>query len=216
MPTTPAADGVVSVVLSRADPSADEQFVQRPPTTDVSGGYDPRLVEDGQVLLVGTQRGRVHGSPAQFSASLVTSGNTVPLSRGASCSVEGSRGQRIRQHPCALTDGVLDASWAPTDDPRCADGPCPGRLQHDHRDVTVVLDRPVDARLVVVRGCGWQCRVGVSRDGRTFGWWREASTSAGPDDLFVDRLHVGRIVAVRVETDTGGFFAALREVSVFG
>jgi hypothetical protein len=201
------------VRMSRAEPvDGGSQFVERSPGTDVSGGFDPRMVEDGLVLLTGSQTGRVRGRAAGFSASLVTSGDTVPPSRGAGCYVLGSRGQQLRQQPCGLTDGILDDTWSPRDDPRCADGPCKGA--RDHRDSTVVLDRPMRVGMIVVRGCGFGCRVAVSTDGKRFGFWR-AAPSGSTDDVFVDRIDVSGVVAVRVRTYTGGFFSSLREVSVF-
>jgi hypothetical protein len=213
MPAVAASTGPPTVEMSRAERERDAQFVQRPPTTDVSGGYDPRLVEDGMVLLAGRQSGSWGGRSFEFSASLVTTGVAVPASRGASCYVEGGRGQRIVQHPCGLTDGVLDQRWSLQDDPRCSAGPCRGPYQQHVRDTTVVLAAPVRAGLLVIRGCGDTCRVGVSTDGKSFGSWREAGEDS-PDGVFAVRP--GRvIVAVRIETATGGFFDSLREVSVF-
>jgi hypothetical protein len=137
----------------------------------------------------------------------------VPPSRGATCFVTGSTGQRIAQPTCGLTDGDLDTDWQPVDDPRCADGPCPGTAQHEHRDVTVVLGSSVRGALLVVRGC-LGCTVSTSADGHHF---TVAATApfGGTDDVLVTALHGTRVAAVRVETQTGGFFDRLREVSVF-
>ncbi len=134
----------------------------------VTGGYDPLIEEDEQLLLTTTQLGVQRGRHSIFSSSLQTRDPMlVPASRGASCYVEGSRGPRIVQRPCGLSDGVLDQDWHPTDDPRCSRGPCPGHLQRDHRDVTITFRRAVRARLLVVRGCTG-CVAEVSRDGRHF------------------------------------------------
>jgi hypothetical protein len=176
-------------------------------------GYDPLAVEDEHLLLTTAQTGAEHGRAALFSSSLDVHATVVPVSRHAPCYVEGSRGQRIKQPVCGLTDGVLDKSWAPNDDPRCSDGPCPGGRQNDHRDVTVVLPKTIRAQLVAVRGC-IGCTVAISADGQHF------TTIVNPDptalgELFVARLHGGAVRAVRVQTDTGGFFDSLREVSVF-
>lgn len=181
--------------------------------TTVTDGYDPLVVEDEHLLLTTGQTGLQHGRPAIFSSSLEVHAHAVPVSRGSSCEVIGSRGQHMSQHPCGLTDGNLDTRWQPADDPRCSDGPCKGRVQHDHRDVVVVLRKPYSAKLIVVRGCGG-CTVATSLNGRTF-------TTVGTeafgqnDDPYVVPLHGERVSKVRVQTDTGGFFDSLREVSVF-
>jgi hypothetical protein len=213
MPSVGSPTSGTRVRMARAQ-LVDGQYVEDGTATPVSGGLDSRVIEDGQVLLTGVQEGRVRDRRAAFSATIVTSGATVPPTRGEGCYVLGSRGQRIKQQPCGLTDGILDEQWRPRDDPRCKRGPCKGRAQHDHRDSTVVFDRPLDVGLVVVRGCGFTCRVGLSTDGRTFGYWREAGTSS-PDDVFIDKIQVRHVVAIRVETATGGFFSSLREVSAF-
>jgi hypothetical protein len=179
----------------------------------VTNGYDARVVEDQRLLLTTTQSGHEGGREALFSSSLEVRGDNVPASRGSACVVTGSRGQPIRQSNCGLTDGVLDSGWQPADDPRCANGPCKGRAQRDHRDVTVKLHRPVAAALLVVRGC-LSCTVFISSDGRRF--TRVATQPFGSiDDVLVKSLPGTRVAAVRVETDTGGFFTSLREVSVF-
>jgi hypothetical protein len=179
----------------------------------VTSGYDARVVEDGQLLLTTSQTGRLGGRDALFSSSLEVRGSEIPPSRGARCVVTGSRGQPIRQDRCGLTDGVLDDDWQPADDPRCAQGPCKGDVQNDHRDVTVKLRRPLRATLLVVRGC-LDCSVAVSAGGNRF--VNVATQPFGsPDDLLVKSLPGLRVAAVRVETDTGGFFTSLREVSVF-
>jgi hypothetical protein len=189
-----------------------------PPVADghaltVTNGYDARVVEDERLLLTTAQTGRLHGRDAVFSSSLEVRGTEVPASRDAGCTVTGSRGQQIRQHPCGLTDGVLDSGWQPMDDPRCVDGPCKGHVQRDHRDVTVKLRRPVNAALLVVRGC-LSCSMSISSDGHHF--THVATQPFGSaDDVLVHSLPGLRVAAVRVETDTGGFFTSLREVSVF-
>lgn len=189
-----------------------------PPVSDghaltVTDGYDARVVEDESMLLTTVQNGREEGHSAVFSSSLEVRGADVPPSRGSPCVVTGSRGQPIRQPTCGLTDGVLDTDWQPVDDPRCADGPCPGTAQHDHRDVTVLLRHPLRAALVVVRGC-LTCTLLTSLDGRHF--TRVGTAAFGStDDVFVTSLPGTRVVAVRIQTDTGGFFTSLREVSVF-
>jgi hypothetical protein len=189
-----------------------------PPVADghsltVTDGYDARVVEDEHLLLTTVQSGRQNGHDATFSTSLEVQGADVPPSRGSPCTVTGSRGQPIAQPVCGLTDGVLDTDWQPTDDPRCAGGPCPGSLQHDHRDVTVTLRHPLRAALLVVRGC-LGCTVMVSADNRHF-----TSVATAPfgavDDVLVKSLRGIRVAAVRIQTDTGGFFSSLREVSVF-
>lgn len=189
-----------------------------PPVTDghaltVTDGYDARVVEDERLLLTTAQTGRQAGHDALFSSSLEVRGDEVPPSRGSSCAVTGSRGQQIRQPDCGLTDGVLDDDWQPRDDPRCADGPCRGREGRHHRDVTVTPRPPLAAALVVVRGC-INCTVSTSPDGRHFN--RVATEPFGSgDDVLVTSLPGTRVAAIRVETDTGGFFTSLREVSVF-
>jgi hypothetical protein len=180
----------------------------------VTNGFDPRAEEDERLLLTTTQVGTQRGLRTIYSSSLETRNvRLVPPSRHASCYVEGSRGQRILQHPCGLTDGALDTDWTPKDDPRCSRGPCPGDLQRDHRDVTAVLPHAIRAGLLVVRGC-INCIAMTSTDGRHF-------FSAGQepfgaiDDILVQPLDGRRIRAVRIQTDTGGFFTSLREISLW-
>ena len=180
----------------------------------VTNGYDPRVEEDEQLLLTTTQVGVQHGRKAIFSSSLETKqAMLVPVSRGASCYVEGSRGQRIAQRPCGLTDGILDNDWTPKDDPRCSRGSCRGHRQHDHRDVTVTFSHPIRGDLLVVRGCV-NCTVMTSADGRHFAGSSARSVALG-DDILVRSLNGLLVRAVRVQTDTGGFFSSLREVSVW-
>lgn len=198
--------------------SSLEQERGSPPVADggtvaASAGYDPRVVEDEHMLATTVRTGRDGRYPAIFSATAQVTGDRVPPSRGSSCWVVGSRGQHIRQRRCGLTDGVLDRDWQPADDPRCADGPCPGHRQAEHRDVTVVFRHAIDATLLVVRGCDG-CSAMVSRDGRQFApVGREPFGSA--NDIFVRRLGGEPVRAVRIQTDTGGFFDGLREVSVW-
>jgi hypothetical protein len=67
--------------------------------------------------------------------------------------------------------------------------------------------------LLVVRGC-LACSVSISPGGGRFS--RVATQPFGStDDVLVKSLAGVRVAAVRVETDTGGFFTSLREVSVF-
>jgi hypothetical protein len=181
----------------------------------ITNGFDWRIEEDEQLLLTTTQVGMQRGRRAIFSSSLQAHEPALtPPSRRAGCYVEGSRGQRIIQRPCGLTDGVLDADWQPKDDPRCSRGPCRGRLQHDHRDVTITFPHPVRGDLLVVRGCTG-CRALVSTDGRGFA--TVATQQFGStDDVLVRALPGAPVKAIRIETDTGGFFASLREVSLWG
>lgn len=214
-PPVRGAGAVTSVAMYAVTADGEEVATQQE-AGDVSGGFDARLLEDGRAKLVSHQTGNLDGRRADYSASLVVTGHDVPASRGAACFVEGSRGQAIPQHPCGLTDGDLDTEgWHPTDDPRCADGPCPGALQSDHRDVTIVLSRPVGATLLVVRGCGDPtCLVQVSADGRDFGPPRGPGDGIG-EAAYVETLPGTTVRAVRVRTDTGGFFDSLVQVSVF-
>jgi len=181
---------------------------------DVSSGFDYRLLEDGKAMLVSHQTGSVAGLPAEYSSSLVVTGHTIPGSRGAGCAVEDSHGGALPQHPCGLTNGALDQEWQPQDDPACNDGPCPGTLQNEHRDVTVLLAKPLAATLLVVRGCGFTCQVQVSADGKNFGPFSGPPEDSS-DSEYVEALPGLPVAAVRVETATGGFFDSLQQVSVF-
>lgn len=202
-----------TVELDQVD-NGDSQAVAGEAETDVSGGFDIRLLEDAKAMLVSHQSGTVHSLPAEYSSSLVVTGHVIPGSRGADCVVEDSRGGALPQHPCGLTNGILDQQWQPQDDPACADGPCPGTPQGDHRDVTVVLPKPTSATLLVVRGCGFTCQVQVSADGTNFGPF-SGPPQDGPDSEYVETLPGPPVAAVRVETATGGFFDSLQQVSVF-
>lgn len=213
-PAVPGAAADLSVTLRQLAAPGHGTAAVISAEIDASRGFDQRVLEDGRGLLVSRQTGAVAGLPAQYSTSLVVTGRSVPPSRGAGCVIEGSRGQDLVQQSCGLTDGDLDDAWKPQDDPACVDGPCPGALQSSHRDVTVLLPHRLNATLLVVRGCGFTCRIQVSPDGRTFG------SAYGPpegdtSDLYVLPLPGGPVAAVRVETATGGFFDSLREVSVY-
>ena len=203
-----------TVELDQLRTSNDDQPFSGATQTDVSGGFDIRTLEDGKAMLVSHQTGSVNGLPAEYSSSLVVTGHAIPGSRGAGCSVEDSHGAALPQRPCGLTNGVLDQQWQPQDDPACADGPCPGTLQSDHRDVTVLLPKPIEATLLVVRGCGFTCQVQVSADGKTFGPFSGLPLNS-TDNEYVETLPGLPVAAVRVETATGGFFDSLRQVSVF-
>ncbi|HEY2214578.1 MAG TPA: hypothetical protein VGH31_05940 [Acidimicrobiales bacterium] len=212
----PGQAGRPDITMARAvATSTGDQFVTEDPVQDVTSGFDPRLVEDGRVLLASTATGTMAGHQAIFTSSLVFDGDLVPPSRGAACSVEGGEGQPIDQHPCGLTSGLLDTDWVVHDDPACREGPCPGTAQDQVRDVTVRLAHPVQANLIVVRGCGFTCQVALSSDGRTFGAWRQAPQAAGTAVVFADQVPDQPVVAVRVQTATGGFFTSLRQVSVW-
>ncbi len=213
LPAVSGGSGHATVQMSPLADSADES-AGAPAKTDVSHGFDTRDVEDGRAMLVGRQTGAAHGLAALYSASLAITGHDIPASRGASCVIEGSRGQGLPQHPCGLTNGNLDDGWQPHDDPACVNGPCPGTAQADHRDVTVTLDHPLNATLLVVRGCGFTCKVQISTDGRTFA----APHGPAVDDtstVYIRKLTATHVTAVRVQTATGGFFDSLRQVSVF-
>lgn len=214
-PTVAGVDGTSETVEMDQIDTGDNNPAAGAKRADVSNGFDIRVLEDGQAMLVSHQTGTVDGLPAQYSASLVVTGHAVPASRGAACVVEDSRGGALPQHPCGLTNGVLDQQWKPQDDPACADGPCPGTLQNEHRDVTVLLPKPIDATLLVVRGCGFTCRVQVSTDGKTFEPFNGPPDDSGTGNEYVEALHGLPVAAVRVETATGGFFDSLQQVSVF-
>jgi hypothetical protein len=203
-----------TVQMDQVDTTGDGQPVSGDSETDVSGGFDVRLIEDGKAMLVSHQAGSVNGLTAEYSSSLVITGHAIPGSRGAGCVVEDSHGAALPQHPCGLTNGALDQAWQPQDDPACAGGPCPGTLQSDHRDVTVLLPKPIGATLLVVRGCAFTCKVQVSVDGTHFGPF-----SGPPQDStgneYSESLPGLPVAAVRVETATGGFFDSLQQVSVF-
>jgi hypothetical protein len=203
-----------TVAMDHIDANNDSRPVADATETDVSSGFDIRLLEDGKAMLVSHQSGSVNGLPAEYSSSLVVTGHAIPGSRGAGCAVEGSDGAALPQHPCELTNGAVDQQWQPQDDPACTEGPCPGTLQNNHRDVTVLLPKPIDATLLVVRGCGFTCQVQVSADGRNFGPFSGPPRDS-TDSEYVETLPGLPVASVRVETATGGFFDSLQQVSVF-
>jgi hypothetical protein len=183
-------------------------------TTPVKLPFDLRLGEDSRLLIAAAQPAKVGKYTATLSATRVLAGANVPGSRGAACTVTDSQGKARKQKPCGLTDGALGVAWTPDDDPTCVNGPCPGTAQHDHRDVLITLRKPVDATLLVVRGCGFTCTVTVSADGKHFRDLPAPQTS-GTSGFYVQKLSGPAVRYVRVQTATGGFFTALREVSVF-
>lgn len=214
-PAVTGADAAGTTIELRQLSANDSDPGVRATETDVSGGFDIRVLEDGRAMLVSHQTGTADGVPAQYSASLVVTGHAVPDSRSAGCVIEDSHGGPLPQHPCGLTNGALNQQWQPQDDPACASGPCPGTLQNKHRDVTVLLQKPIDATLLVVRGCGFTCRVQVSADGKNFGPFSEPPDDSSTNYEYIKTLPGLPIQAVRVETSTGGFFDSLQQVSVF-
>ncbi|GAA0622644.1 hypothetical protein GCM10009547_26980 [Sporichthya brevicatena] len=217
MPSTSKAkaSGPISVTVTQLPAEGDVSAATADFTeTPVSLPFDLRLAEDSRLLVAAHREGKLGNRPVTLSATSVLAGTEVPASRGAACRVTDSRGKPLAQETCGLTDGRLGSPWDPVDDPRCADGPCPGTAQHDHRDIYVTLDRAIPATLLVVRGCGFTCTVEVSADGRT---WRElpAPGGAGTDGFYVQKLSGAAVKVVHVRTATGGFFTKLREVSVF-
>jgi hypothetical protein len=156
-PPVSCAEITSGTVEMNALATGDDAPVAGASAFDTSQGFDVRVLEDGRAMLVSRQAGTVNGRPARFSASLVVTGHAVPESRGAGCSVEDSRGDALKQHPCGLTNGTLDQEWQPHDDPACVNGPCPGTNQNDHRDVTVQVAEPIDATLLC-----WSCAAAAS------------------------------------------------------
>lgn len=77
--------GAATVSMARVTAvGVDGVVVIKDPTTDVSAGFDPRVVEDGRVILESAQTGRVAGRRGTLTTSLVVTGTAVPASRGAS------------------------------------------------------------------------------------------------------------------------------------
>ncbi len=189
--------------------SATADFTETP----VPLPFDLRMAEDSRLLVAAHREARIGDRSATLTATSVLPGTEVPASRGAACRVTDSRGQALPQQTCGLTDGLLGSPWEPVDDPRCASGPCPGTAQNDHRDIYITLTKSVRATLLVVRGCGFTCTVLVSADGKIF---RELpAPGSGTDGFYVQKLSGAPLKVVHIRTATGGFFAKLREVSVF-
>lgn len=212
-PPVPGAHlGAATISMSRIG-GTEDQPVASGSSTDVSGGVDPRLIEDGRVLLESRQEGTVGTYPALVSSSLTRIGTAVPASRGASCHLLGAKGQKLPQQPCALTDGVLDTSWKPSDDPACVNGPCPGTLQNDHRDTYVTFATAIPATLLVIRGCGSTCHVFITDSAGRHAL--PEPTQSGVDTIYLTSLSGKLVTQVQVVTATGGFLTSLREVSLF-
>lgn len=217
MPATRQAkpSGPVTVAVTQLPADGDVSGATADFTeTEVDLPFDLRVAEDSRLLVAAHREARIGNRPVTLSATSVLRGTAVPVSRGASCRVTDADGKPLPQEPCGLTDGRLGAPWEPVDDPRCANGPCPGKAQNDHRDIYVTLADPVRALLLVVRGCGFTCTVEVSADGRTF---RDLPPpgQGGTDGFYVQELSGKPVKVVHIRTATGGFFAKLREVSVF-
>ncbi|MBA3742127.1 hypothetical protein [Sporichthya sp.] len=218
MPDTRQAkpSGPVSVTLTQLPAegnvaSATADFTETP----VKLPFDLRVAEDSRLLVAAHREAKIGDRPVTLSATSVLTGTSVPASRGAACRVTDSKGKPLAQEPCGLTDGLLGSPWDPTDDPLCADGPCPGTAQNDHRDIYVNLTSAVKATLLVVRGCGFTCTVMVSSDGKTFRELPAPDNAAGTDGFYVQKLSGAPVKVVHLRTATGGFFVKLREVSVF-
>jgi hypothetical protein len=208
--------GAVAVTLTQLAAEGDVRAATADfSETPVRLPFDLRTAEDSRLLVVARRSARIGGRDATMSATNVLAGSAVPASRNASCSLTDSRGKARPQRPCGLTDGILGAAWTPDDDPRCAQGPCPGTAQHDHRDVVVRLARAVPARFLVVRGCGFTCVVTVSADGRHYRELPAPDSGSGVQGFYVQPLSGVKVLTVRVRTATGGFLTSLREVSLF-
>lgn len=217
MPTTRQAklSGPVTVALTQLPADGDVSGATADFTeTPVKLPFDLRVAEDSRLLIAAHREAKIGDRPVTLSATSVLRGTARPISRDASCRVTDSQGKPLAQEPCGLTDGRLGSPWEPTDDPRCAAGPCPGTAQNDHRDIYVTLADPVRATLLVVRGCGFTCTVEVSADGRRF---RDLPPpgQGGTDGFYVQKLSGLPVKVVHIRTATGGFFTKLREVSVF-
>jgi hypothetical protein len=217
MPTVAGAipTGATTVTVTQLAAEGDVSDA----TTDLTATpmklpFDLRIGEDSRLLIAAAQPAKVATFTATLSATRVLAGATVPGSRGATCSVTDSQGKPLKQQHCGLTDGALGVAWTPDDDPKCVNGPCPGTAQHDHRDVLIALGKPIDATLLVVRGCGFTCTVTVSSDGKHFRDLPAPQTS-GTSGFYVQKLSGLPVRYVRVRTATGGFFTSLREVSLF-
>lgn len=218
MPDTRQAipNGAVSVTLTQLPAegnvsNATADFTETPAKLP----FDLRIAEDSRLLVAAHQEAKIGDRPVTLSATSVLTGTAVPASRDAACRVTDSKGKPLAQSPCGLTDGILGATWTPTDDPACANGPCPGTAQNDHRDLYVTLPQAVNATLLVVRGCGFTCTVMVSSDGKTFRELPAPASAAGTDGFYIQTLSGKPVKVVHIRTATGGFFSKLREVSVF-
>jgi hypothetical protein len=210
------ATGPTTVTVSQLPADGDVTTAKTDLTESPVGlPFDLRIGEDSRLLIDAMQPARIGHYDAALSATRVLAGDTVPASRGAPCTVTDSSGKPRKQRPCGLTDGALGMPWQLDDDPRCADGPCPGTAQHDHRDVLITLSRSVRATLLVVRGCAFTCAVTVSADGKHFRDLPAPPAGTSTQGFYVQPLSGARVRFVRVRTATGGFFTGLREVSVF-
>jgi hypothetical protein len=218
MPATRQAmpSGAVAVTLTQLPAEGDVSTATADfSETPVKLPFDLRIAEDSRLLVSAHQQAKIGDRPVTLSATSVLVGTEVPASRDAACRVTDSKGKPIAQSPCGLTDGLLGSPWTPTDDPLCANGPCPGTAQNDHRDIYVTLAQTVKAALLVVRGCGFTCTVMVSSDGTHFRELPAPDSAAGTDGFYVQTLSGTPIKVVHIRTSTGGFFSKLREVSVF-
>jgi hypothetical protein len=210
------ATGPTTVTVTQLPADGDVSTAKTDLTqSPVNLPFDLRIGEDSRLLIDAMQPARIGHYDATLSATRVLAGDTVPASRGAACSVTDSQGNPRTQRPCGLTDGALGTPWQLDDDPRCANGPCPGTAQHDHRDVLITLTRSVRATLLVVRGCAFTCTVTVSADGKHFRDLPAPPSGTSTSGFYVQPLSGAPVRFVRVQTATGGFFTSLREVSVF-
>ncbi len=212
---TAKATDAASLTVSQLTAEGDVSGVTTDLTgTDVTLPFDLRLAEDSRLLLNVTQSARIGKREGRLSATRILTGDVVPASRDAACSVTDAKGKQRKQAECGLTDGILGTSWTPDDDPRCAQGPCPGTAQKDHRNVLITLPKAVAAKFLVVRGCGFTCTVTVSADGKRYRDLPEPKNS-GTSGFYAQPLSGASVRYIRIRTATGGFFTSLREVSLF-
>jgi hypothetical protein len=179
---------------------------------DVSGGYDPRVLEDQAFTLRSIQSGTDAGRPALFSSSLPVQGHSVPPSRGAACELAGPTGKPVPQQPCPLTDGTFTRTFfTPDYGPGCPNQSCLRNGANPYPFLDVRLSSAVRANLIVVRGCISECTLSISSDGRTFQQVGSQPFGAA-DSILVQVLTARPVRAVRL---SGPFPQRLIQISVF-
>lgn len=177
--------------------------------------YDPRVLEDslGRVSVVATRNGVAPGTTMEFayrSAQVpFRSSAGVPGSRGKACFLQDGSGPLVPIPGCKATDGRLSEDAAiPAPEPSNLPGPSTTPPPGEPKWVVIDLGRPVDASLVVLRGC--DCAVEGSADGTT---WSEIGRADTADAEIEPRSRT-RVRYLRA----GGLlesFSGLREISVW-
>lgn len=203
-----SARGVSATFDLRLDEPEDFGFQPRPV---VAGGraYVDVTVRHGEGRTI------YHQTINTPTRAVIPSSHLVPPSRRASCAVTFSDGAMARSRGCA--DGEFKQPVWPA--PAATEAGQTATAPPVVTAATLELAEPVEADLVVLRGCTSRCGVEVSADGSTWSPSRPVTSTITPDVPAGDIVYTAEVrprqVARFVRVTTDGTNDALREISVW-